>query len=152
MLNARRHTGLGKAMMSVLIARISVKQFLCSHIGECSDGNVEKQQQRIHRLGIPDIKRIKDRITGFIDGRLQVGVNHSKGNCAHKKNAASLGLHGVGAIGSTADLEEGDREEDGMSNARMQNAFGSWSESIVAVDAAQSSAVGCSWRHCTFIS
>ena len=84
-------------------------------------------------MGIPDINRIKDRITGFIDGKF------SKGNC-DKKNAASLGLHGVGAIGSTADLEEGDVEEGGMSNAMMDNAFGSWSESIVAVDAALSSA------------
>ena len=60
MLNARRHTGLGKAMMSVtLIARISVKQFLCSHEGECSDGNVEKQQQRIHRQGWENLTSIE---------------------------------------------------------------------------------------------
>ena len=32
----------------------------------------------------------------------------------HEKNAASLGLHGGGAIGSTSDLEEEDREDDGM--------------------------------------
>ena len=59
---------------------------------KCSDGNVEKQQQRIHRLGIPDIKRIKDRITGFIDGNLQVGVNHSKGNYAHKRISVRLAM------------------------------------------------------------